>query len=428
MDFKAFILVCREEFIAHIKSIPRQDLKERLAKQNIRVSTSTRQDGHLLQVKYGPTCKFSARWMLASRGTTIITDKHDNYVEFIFCFHKFFNVHEFHSMTKESPELFLLRCEQQDFKVMLMLKHDGSNIKIFCDDSGLLHAVTLGAAEPHEMTGIGSPTFSALALRLLHKQHPAVERWLQRHPWDSFIGELISPWNKVVTQYDHAGGHGWITPLAVQKNGSPRIDVMQQLCPGSFTPHGQLLYSRQTSAKSFHKDVLSFVEELKGHQDKIGITPEGVVVALVRDHEMWPCMKFKDDEYLAQHRMFLQPGCLRDFLNVKIAVLEGTWDDMQKVPCQARIDHAEAFTRILDVLIEDFDPVHIRLKRTVGDQKQYALVIKETLPAPLRWMSPALFKDRLVIAAADPGEYLRQILLVSLRTKQPKWSKTAIKI
>lgn len=381
----------------------------------------------IIQIKYRPFCKFKAPWKHACRGLTVHYRGGD-IAMVSFSFNKFFNRHEFEKYMKISPNVFLRHQEERyGYKILLTVKEDGSNIKYFSDLKGILHAKTLGAAANDKvMNNVfqDSPTFSGLALKLLHVQFPQIEQKLLSEPGTAMICELKSKWNRVVTEYDFRGNKegGSLAPLAwVGVDGSFRYAPLQKLCPDLFDTENRLpLHSKLTSSSSFDTDVKSFIHMLKHNPKTFGKMPEGIVVNIIdKKHDHFhPCMKIKDETYLSVHRdATIKIGSTQDLMFVQKRVLEETWDDepqdFKSGGGGIREEHVVEFESQLKCMATQFSQVYQSLYENRESARDFASIVK-TLPPSLSWVGPYLYKKRTRLYTTtdfEAYEFIRSALL-----------------
>ena len=231
----------------------------------------------LKKFKYGPSCRFGENWMLATRGVTMITDNNQCSQTF-FPMNKFFNFNrEFPTHLGMDPKEFCASLEKQGLKSLMMNKMDGTNIQT-CYPFGYPLSMTLGSVNPDipiQPKIAGSPTFSALSLKLLEEQYPTILEYLRQHPKESLVSELCSVWNPIVTVYKHHG-EGKIIPLMIiNDEGICEIGPLRILAPELFDANGFPCGSMTLSAATFEEDQLAFMRNVEAHPELFGQNPEG---------------------------------------------------------------------------------------------------------------------------------------------------------
>lgn len=372
-------------------------------------TTSVNKNGKILtisQVKYNQACKFEINWMHSCRGTTIIS--HENEIlQIIFCFNKFFNVHEFSKYMGNISHLDFLKSEESKTQqLVLNLKEDGTNIKTYCDIYGNIHSTTLGSSNPDNYMQGGmknSPTFSGLSIELLQRDFPKIIKFLKANPGWSCVSELKSKFNIIVTKYSYPEGSiGIVSPLAIIDNsGTCRYSHLREMYPMIFEDNGYPKHSVLTSSETFSEDSISYIEGLKQKPDEVGEIPEGFVVAIAELGEdglpdkFWPCMKGKDADYIEYHGgMSLNPGKDKDLMAVQLRVVNGTWDDMKDdFGREIREKHVTEFEDGMKKIADTLHEVLPSLYKNKNDPKLYSMTIKN-MDQKINWIAPSLFRLR----------------------------------
>ena len=372
------------------------NLKSNLATFNGRAVT-------LLKVKYGPSCKFGDDWMRSTRGLTMIEENNQRIATY-FPMNKFFNFGEFPKHEGMTPKDFCFFLEKQGLKSIMMNKLDGTNIQTCYPfgPNGAPLSMTLGSVNAEVLMQpkiTGSPTFSALSLKLLEEQHPNILEYLRQHPKQSLVSELCSGWNVIVTVYTQHG-EGKITPLVIiDEDGICGIGVLRQLAPELFNTDGFPLGSMPLSTDTFEADQTAFMSNVEAHPESFGRIPEGFVAYAFTENnglpdKFFPWGKKKLPEYRSKHlKVCLNPGTDKDLMAAQELEIAGKYDDARGgLGAELRDPHIDEFRIALAEILRKFK-VYIPALCDAQSQKDYAAVVKQ-LPNELKWMQAALFKIR----------------------------------
>jgi hypothetical protein len=375
-------------------------------------------DGVILtknQIKYTGACRFTSQWNHACRGTTLIRID-GNLRAIVPCFNKFFNLGEIKNQYGITWQDMPAILESQGFKLILMNKEDGSNIKTFYDEWGNLHSYTLGSVDPTiKMQGSmdESPTFSGMSIKLLEIQYPQILAYLKLHPYVSLVSELKSRWNVIVTEYTYDDNHGMMTPLAmIGLDGIPEWSTLRKLCPDMFDSNGYPKSVVPTSASTFEADRETFMAHLNSNPSLYGNHPEGFVgyaCTLGFDglpDKCYPWCKDKDESYLALHRkMCLNPGASKDLMSVQILHINDQCDDEKDcLGKDLRDTHVKIFREALIVMADDLSQISHSLFIKSSNPKDYAEVVN-SIPNSLWWMRSHLFKLRTSLKVENESDF-----------------------
>lgn len=417
-----FQLTAREKFLElfHTEWLSNPDmkhLKSFFALHGIRMTHATQNNMLLLNFKYGQTCVFDAEWKYACRGTTL--GYNGKWTFSVFGLPKFFNENE---VSKKMGVEFLpmLRdIERDGYKLVFMNKEDGSNIRFWYDETGYLHAYTLGTVTEHKMQPNlpDSPTFTELSIRYLKQHFPKLDEYLKEHPGVVFFAEILSKWNHIVTNYDFGDEEGTLKPLVmIGLDGVPSWSILQTLYP-SFYEHDLPLYSKCTTAETYFKDRDAYFEWQASNPLLVGNVPEGCVLYAVKKDECFPVSKGKSDPYKKIHLgVTLNVGTTADFMNAQKNEILGKYDDaMGELGHEQRDAHVATMMDAigkLSVYLDEFLPDLIRYKHSPAE---YADIVK-SMSNPrqslyLGWMSNFLYSHKYTIHdESDPTELIYEAL------------------
>ena len=362
------------------------------------ISVKTRQHGEytVFQLKYGPLCEFTEQWMHAARGTTFLM-KSGKLVMSTFCFNKFFNFHEMPKFLGITDVEYVNHIKSTGATIILTNKEDGSNIKTWYDADQNVYSCTLGSIDPNNlMQSIlnGSPTFWNLSIELLSEQYPKILEYLKTNPGVCLVSEMKSPWNQIVTLYDHEKRRGTITPLAIIGiDGVPRWKPLEKIYPELFNNNGHPINSM--ILESYPEDIEKYYKYLESNPQNVGIHPEGCVAYAVINDMVIPFAKGKRKAYVELHRSVqLNPGSIRDLYVVQKLFIDDKFDDeaelIGKDMRDAHIDEFRNALRLMSFTLNNFLP---KLIATQNNAKDYAEVVK-IIPQTIKWMSSNLFKLR----------------------------------
>jgi len=419
-----FQLTAREKFLElfHTEWLSNPDvkhLKSFFALQGIRMTHATKNNMLLLNFKYGQTCVFDAEWKYACRGTTL--GYNGKWSFSVFGLPKFFNENEISKKMGIEFLPMLRDIERDGYQLVFMNKEDGSNIRFWYDETGYLHAYTLGTVTEHKMQPNlpDSPTFTELSIRYL-KQFPKLNEYLKQNPGVVFFAELLSKWNHIVTNYDFGDEEGTLKPLVmIGLDGVPSWSILQTLYP-SFYENELPLYSTCTTAETYFKDRDAYFEWQASNPHLVGNVPEGCVLYAVKKGECFPVSKGKSDPYKKIHLgVTLNVGTPADFMNAQKNEILGKYDDaMGELGHEQRDAHVATMIREignLSVYLDEFLPDLIHYKNS---PVEYADVVKsisnprrEHKELYLGWMSNFLYSHKYVIHdETDPTELIYEAL------------------
>ena len=395
-DYKA----SQNDFLRLVKTLQPADLKAFFSGKGVNVKTGeVTFNGRVLTLqkfKYGLSCRFKEEWMFATRGVTMIEENNQRIATY-FPMNKFFNFGEFPTHYGMNPKDFCASLEKQGLKSFMMNKIDGTNIQT-CYPFGFPLSMTLGSVNPEILMQSnipGSPTFSALSLKLLEEQYPQILEYLRQHTKESLVSELCSVWNPIVTVYKHTG-EGKITPLMIiDEDGICGVSVLRQLAPELFDFNGFPCGSMPLAAATFDEDQLAFTRNVEAHPEVYGELPEGFVAYAYSDTgEFFPWGKEKLPEYRTKHlKVCLNPGTGKDLMAAQALEIAGKYDDARGgLGAELRDPHIDEF-RIALVDISRRLEKQIPALCNAPSSKEYAAVVKQ-LPKELKWMQAALYKIR----------------------------------
>lgn len=359
----------------------------------------------IVQIKYKQGVTFDAAWKYACRGVTVIIDTKENSVLGVsWCLDKFFNCDEVHAKMGVTLHEIATKFETDGYGLAFTLKHDGSNIKMFCDQFGNIYAHTLGSCDPTvpmQKNIPGSPTFSQMSLSLITELYPELLAWMKAHPYESIVCELMTEWNKIVTKYNK----NTITPLCtIGTDGIPRWGTLRKLCPALFDDQGFPLYSQRTTAASREEDFPGYLRMLEANPDGVGLIPEGAVVyayKLGEDGKPDVCYAFckqKSPEYKKLHlRVVLNPGTVSDFMNCQRLVVIGLDDDIGPLGREIRRKHMDLTLEGLGKVTQSLsDLIPTLIEAGPPRTKGFALAVKASTVAP--WIKALLFGKNFTLS------------------------------
>ncbi len=365
------------------------------------------------KVKYEISCKFQESFTFACRGTTII--KHENISNFAFALNKFFNRHEVCNKTQENMDVTLKQLEHDGFRLLYMPKWDGSNIHAFYDYDAKLHIYTLGSINT-SITLSNSLTWSDISSQLLLTSFPNLMQYLKDHPMVAVICELITKWNKIITEYSC----DFIVPLVmIDEIGLPYWDDLSWLAPNYFdknVPKSVWMF------ESKNCDVIytNAIQDLLSDPTHYGKEPEGVCGyayklpgdihkgKIINRGFCLPFEKRKRSEYLQLHcNLGTQIGSVKDLCSMQILFLENKSDDIQELE---RVTHINEFKTIL----HQFCSAHNWSQYSMElSQKEFAQFVKEKVPKCLQKSIFAFRKTNQVWS--NMFEFICQLLLLPIR-------------
>jgi len=313
------------------------------------------------KVKYDALCRFAKMWQLACRGTTI----YDN-TNVRFALSKFFNMgRELKDHLGIDINDVYRAIKHGNLHATAALKRDGSYIQAQVHPiTGDVHVMTQGAITAHVMQACidGCPTFDKKFCDLVG---PAVIAYIKSHPEYSFIFELCTALNPIVTKYDVE----FVEFLTIidTATGTTYWD------PQIITELATLGVQTTTMWPISNDDPAGFVanlmdNELPNNPDKYGENPEGIVLYLHKTPltgstriASLPFGKGKRPAYFADHKfVLLNPGTLNALEKVvQPAVLAGTDDDL---PYDVQRDHAATFRTFIVTICGIIDPIFAILR------------------------------------------------------------------
>ena len=419
-----FQITAREKFLElfHTEWLSNPDvkhLKSFFALHGIRMTHATQNNMLLFNFKYGQTCVFDTEWKYACRGTTL--GYNGKWSFSVFGLPKFFNEGEISKQMGMEFLPMLRDIESDGYQLVFMNKEDGSNIRFWYDETGYLHAYTLGTVTEHKMQPNlpDSPTFTQLSIRYLKQHFPKLDVYLKEHPGVVFFAEILSKWNHIVTTYDFGEDEGTLKPIVmIGLDGVPTWSILQTLYP-SFYEHDLPLYSKTTTAETYFKDRDAYFE-WQASNPLLGTVPEGCVLYAVKKGECFPISKGKSDPYKKIHLgITLNVGTTADFMNAQKNEILGKYDDaIGELGHEQRDAHVATMIhaiRKLSVYLDEFIPDLIHYKNS---PVEYADIVKslsnprrETKDLYLGWMSNFLFSHKYEIHdETDPTELIYQAL------------------
>jgi hypothetical protein len=331
---RSFQITAREKFLElfHTEWLSNSDthhLKSFFALHGIRMTYATQNNMLLYNFKYGQTCVFDAEWKYACRGTTL-GYKDGKWTFSVFGLPKFFNEGEISKQMGMEFLPMLRDIEDDGYKLVFMNKEDGSNLRFWYDETGYLHAYTLGTVTEHKMQPNiqDSPTFTELGIYYFRKLYPALDTYLKENPGVVFFAELISKWNLIVTKYDFGTENGMLKPLVlIGLDGVPSWSVLQSMYP-EFYKDDLPLYSSYTTVDTYFADRDKYFEWQAANPSLVGVVPEGCVLYAVKPGECFPVSKGKSDPYKKIHLgITLNVGSSVDFMNAQRNEILGKYDD-----------------------------------------------------------------------------------------------------
>jgi hypothetical protein len=307
------------------------------------------------KLKYEISCKFQKPFTFACRGTTIIQGK-----SFAFAVNKFFNRHEVCNRTNQDMNTTLQQLEADGFRLLYMPKWDGSNIHVFYDNELKLHIYTLGSINT-SITLAESSTWSEVASRLLFDSYPNLMIFLRLHPMVAVVCELITKWNKIITEYTL----DFIVPLVmIDQTGLPYWDDLSILAPNYFhnnVPKTSWVFE----SKNCDQIYSTAIEDLLSDPIQFGKEPEGVCgYAYKLPGDIYrgdvldrgfclPFEKRKRTEYLKLHcNLGTHIGSPKDLCNMQLLFLENKSDDVQE---PKRLQHINEFKLSLQFFCEEHE-------------------------------------------------------------------------
>jgi hypothetical protein len=403
-NIRTFQLLAREKFLElfHTEWLTNSDIKHLktfFASHGIRMTHAMQNSMQLFNFKYGQTCVFDSEWKYACRGTTL-GYKDGKWTFSVFGLPKFFNEGE---VSKQMGIEFLpmLRdIESDGYKLVFMNKEDGSNLRFWYDETGYLHAYTLGTVTEHKMQPNiqDSPTFSSLGIQCLRK-YTKLDAYLKAHPGVVFFAELLSKWNLIVTKYNFGTEDGILKPLVmIGLDGVPSWTILQELYP-EFYENELPLYSRFTTADTYFTDRDAYFEWQASNPSLVGVVPEGCVLYAVKPGECFPVSKGKSDPYKKIHLgITLNVGTSADFMNAQRNEVLGKYDDaVGELGHEERDAHIHTMRTSINQLAIYLDEFLPMLVKTKFDAAKYAEIVKtigvrDTLY--LGWMTSFLYANK----------------------------------
>ena len=385
----------------------------------------------LYNVKYDSLCNFEEPWQFACRGTTIGFLNGKN-VMFSVGLPKFFNDMEIpRYMPTHTIFTHMISLESEGYKLIMMNKEDGSNIRFWYDSFGYLHAYTLGTTTEKEMQENikDSPTFSALAIKLLKHFYPKLDEYLQLHPNIILVAELKSIWNKIVTSYTYDPSlSGTLSPLVLIHPTYPEFQMswkeIADLYPELFTSDKTPLHSIETTCATYLEDKEKYFGFQKTNPHLFGSNPEGFVLYAVNvQGYCLPVAKAKRPEYVeAHHHITLNVGSSVDFKLAQVAKLLGTYDDLTgQVGGELRDEHIKVMEQALHTMVRFLNSIRDALIINKDNAKIYADLVNVTMFESIwvGWLTQYLFKIRTTITDEfDSLEFITKSLTTS-RTNEP---------
>jgi hypothetical protein len=384
------------------------------------------------KVKYEISCKFQQPFTFACRGTTIVNEK-----KFAFALNKFFNRHEVCNRMQQDMNITLQQLESDGFRLLYMPKWDGSNIHVFYDNDSNLHIYTLGSINTTIILN-DSSTWSEVASRLLFASFPDLMEYLKDHPMIAVVCELITKWNKIITEYEF----DFIVPLVmIDETGLPYWDDLSILAPGYFkdnVPQNAWIFESKNSDSVYE----SAIQNMLSNPNQFGKDPEGVcgyAYKLPGDYHKskilnrgfcLPFEKRKRSEYLQLHcNLGTRIGNPKDLCNMQILFLENKSDDIQE---PERVSHINEFKFVLQTLCD----THEFFPSAELSQKEFAEFVRKHIPKSLQKPVYIVRKSNQVLPN-DKLEFLSMLLLTPIRgaTKciellqsehGPEWFKTQL--
>jgi len=424
-----------EKFISEW-SLNEPNLRSYFNRFNIKCNTSTKVVAPdisltLYNVKYDSLCKFEEPWQFACRGTTIGFLNGEN-VMFSVGLPKFFNDMEIpRYMPSHTIFTHMESLEKEGYSLVMVNKEDGSNIRFWYDQFGYLHAYTLGTTTEKEMQGNlkDSPTFTALAIKLLTHFYPKLVDYLREHPNVILVAELKSIWNKIVTNYIYEPGmHGSITPLVLIHPTYPEFRMswkeIADIYPELYMNNGNPTHSLNTSCSTYLVDKNRMFAYQSDHPELFGRNPEGnVLYAVNHDKTMcFPVAKAKRPEYVeAHHHISLNVGSSNDFKSAQLLKLLGTYDDITgQIGGELRDEHIKIMEQALQTMVRFLDSIRDALIANKDTPKIYAELISVDMVESVwvGWLTPYLFKNRKIMNSQfDSLEFIIECL-TTIRTSE----------
>jgi hypothetical protein len=322
------------------------------------------------KLKYTSGCRFEEDFQLASRGTTI----HRETNTFMHTMFKFFNDHEVRNYFNMNIEEWMKKLSRKatfKFKV----KHDGTNIHLHSDGK-TIHAFTLGCVDPTvNISKFDNKTFAKLSLDLVT---PEMAKILHEHPFHGAIFELVTKYNRIVTDYN-IGDEGKLLFICdIGRDGLPRNNLFNFKKTESWP-------CKVGEYKETRDKIYNIIEN---DPKKYGEHPEGLVLyAVIGDVEV-PIAKAKRKGYLERHKIVSTQSNGDSYrMMVQILYCQGKLDDLENEIA----NHVEEFQDFITKLSTNIkDPLEDMVEN-VGDRKKYAMICNEKIPKCFR---PTMFSIR----------------------------------
>ena len=357
----------------------------------------------LYNVKYDSLCKFEEPWQFACCGTTIGFHNGEN-VMFSVGLPKFFNDMEIPKyMPTHSIFSHMNSLENEGYTLIMVNKEDGSNIRFWYDRFGYMHAYTLGTTTEKEMQAKikDSPTFTALAIKLLRHFYPLLDDYLRKNPNVILVAELKSIWNKIVTDYKYTH-NGSITPLVLIHPTSDFVMSWKEIANiyPTLYPNGYPIDSMRTTSATYIKDKQTYFKYQSSYPELFGTNPEGFVLYAVYGTKCFPVAKAKRPEYVDVHHINLIVGSTGDLKTAQLSKLLGTYDDNTgQLGGELRDTHIMEMEKALHTTVKFLDSIRDELIKNKENPKKYAELINVDIVESIwvGWLSSYLFKVRNTI-------------------------------
>jgi len=336
----------------------KQAFKENEKLTKVKRKASVQQGLHLTKFKYMAGCGFGRPASRASRGTTFIGSGED----VIYSANKSFNLgDELAKKTGITLDMLWDGFQQEEFEMFVSLKLDGTNIQITYlpssseekskegEEEGRFLITTLGSVD--ENCIVKGYTYSQCIKDVLGEE---VMHVIKNHPEYSFVFELCTKHNQIVTKYDKDFAE--LIYLISRRSGflEENEEVQQE-----FTNAGGKVVKRWELKREEDKnqifDILNSLTETKEY----GENPEGLCLFIHKSTmeglkatrvQQIPMAKIKRKDYLSKATngaSELVEGTMEAKNAAENAVISGNGDDMN-----IEREHMEKFEQSLNRMEE----------------------------------------------------------------------------